>query len=143
MLRRVDARAVMLQHLSRATVRGSGADHWAWRAGGPPSWGNATGSAPPPWPAVNATMTPKAPYNSTGQSPPHTCTHPQLASLLCILMGMRWQWVYAWPGFQYHFCTGGSTTHSGFILLFSRISGDCAAQGGVPRQRAMQRSSSC
>ena len=75
MLLRGSARAVMLQYLIPATVRGSGVEHWARCAGGPPSWGNATGSAPPPWPAVNATMTPKAPYNSTGQSTIHTPAH--------------------------------------------------------------------
>ena len=37
-------------------------------AGGAPSWGNATGAASPPLPAVNGTLTSKAPYNSTGRS---------------------------------------------------------------------------
>ena len=53
--------------------RALSAELWGGCAGGPPSWGNATGLAPPPWPAVNGTMTPKAPYNSSGRSPPHTC----------------------------------------------------------------------
>ena len=73
----------------------------------------------------------------------HLHTSLQPAILLCILMGMRWQWEYACPEFQYRFCTGGTTTSCGFILLSSRTSGDFAAQGGAPRQRAMQRSSSC
>ena len=34
--------------------------------GGPPAWGNATGTASPPLPAVNGTMTSKAPRSSQG-----------------------------------------------------------------------------
>ncbi|CAK0784006.1 hypothetical protein CVIRNUC_007209 [Coccomyxa viridis] len=71
--------------------RASGFTRPAVSTGGPPSWGNATGSAPPPWPAVNATMTPKAPYNSTGRSPTTTgdAAQQQLLSGILGVLGLN------------------------------------------------------
>ena len=40
---------------------------WVCPAGGPPSWGNATGTLSPTLPPVNGTLTSKAPRSSAGK----------------------------------------------------------------------------
>ena len=55
----------------------------ACHAGGTPAWGNATGTASPPLPAVNGTLTSKAPRNSPGK--PHAL-HADIAFALMPLM---------------------------------------------------------